>query len=262
MIQFFKRTPELTQREKNILLLEAIWGGDFAAVAALLKRGADANSFNGFSSGDRFTFNPESRATVPADISLHDVRFRPLSDAAALGHTNMVRALLRHGADIDHQENGETALMKACSNGNVAVVKLLLSQGADYRIRNGLTSPLGEAARRGHVEVVKTMLEHGIDVHDRYIRQDGADSIRFNVSDDPLKAAAAAGHVEVVKVLLGAGADASQVQDWDLKEARKHAAVMQMLGIPKASAAAPAGTMSSGPQRPGHGPGRVMTYDR
>ena len=48
-----------------------------------------------------------------------------------LGHTDMVRFLLKSGADKDHRtDEMHTALMEASMDGHVSVAKLLLDSGA------------------------------------------------------------------------------------------------------------------------------------
>ena len=49
----------------------------------------------------------------------------PLMYACAGGHSDVVRALLEAGANVeDHNENGHTPLMEAASAGHVEVAKV------------------------------------------------------------------------------------------------------------------------------------------
>lgn len=51
--------------------------------------------------------------------------------ACASGHEEVVRVLLKAGADVSlHNENGHTPLMEAASAGHVGIAKLLVEHGA------------------------------------------------------------------------------------------------------------------------------------
>ena len=83
----------------------------------------------------------------------------PLMEAASVGHVDIVKLLLAHGADVNAQSSsGNTPLMYACAGGHEAVVKALLEGGSNVEDHNenGHT-PLMEAASAGHVAVAKVM---------------------------------------------------------------------------------------------------------
>lgn len=51
--------------------------------------------------------------------------------ACASGHEEVVRVLLKAGADVSlHNENGHTPLMESASAGHVGIAKLLVDHGA------------------------------------------------------------------------------------------------------------------------------------
>ena len=55
----------------------------------------------------------------------------PLMEAASAGHTDIVRLLIAHGADVNAQSSsGNTPLMYACAGGHEDVVRVLLEAGA------------------------------------------------------------------------------------------------------------------------------------
>ena len=73
--------------------------------------------------------------------------FTPLMKASARGHTEVVKMLLEHGAEIDYQTKiephdnikdmeGLSALMVAAVSRQLETVKLLLDKGADIDLRN------------------------------------------------------------------------------------------------------------------------------
>ena len=105
-------------------LLAAALAGDAAQVEALLERGADVDA-----RGD------------------YDVT--PISSAADQGHANVVRVLLRNGADPDVIDTFYefAPLSRAMMNGHDTVVELLLAQGADPSPAVALAVQLGETDR-------------------------------------------------------------------------------------------------------------------
>lgn len=88
-------------------LLSAAMEGDVSRVRCLLRLTANPNAE--FESG-----------------------FTPLREAAAAGHTEVVRLLLAHGArvDVENHWTGGTPLRAALANGHADIVKLLEKAGA------------------------------------------------------------------------------------------------------------------------------------
>jgi hypothetical protein len=84
--------------------------------------------------------------------------------ASANGKLNLVRLLLKHGADVNHRSERlgivNTPLQIASLTGMVGVVKLLLSHGADPEAQDllGMTA-LQQAAFGGRLQVIKVLLE-------------------------------------------------------------------------------------------------------
>ena len=59
----------------------------------------------------------------------------PLMEAASAGHTDIVRLLIAHGADVNAQSSsGNTPLMYACAGGHEDVVRVLLEAGAHVEV--------------------------------------------------------------------------------------------------------------------------------
>jgi ankyrin repeat protein len=94
--------------------------------------------------------------------------------AASMGHTGVVKALLRAGTAVDYVppasgRYGPTALYRtplvaACESGRGAVISLLLGAGADKEGSNpadGGSTPLMAACHGGHMNAVKTLLKAG-----------------------------------------------------------------------------------------------------
>jgi ankyrin repeat protein len=144
----------------------------------------------------------------------------PLSEAAASGSSELVKALLDAGADAKAltTADGETVLMTAARSGNVDAVRLLVDHGADVNAREhykGQTALMWAAAER-HPEVVKLLLERGADWKVRSVdRETKAPKLSAASSISPIPRggftallfAAREGDVDTVKTMLDAGVD-------------------------------------------------------
>jgi len=92
----------------------------------------------------------------------------PLMAAACRGQIEMVRLLLRHGANPNQRVDGSTALFAAVERGarpNIPeVVELLLAAGADIRAKRCDDTLLMAACRGGSLRIVKRLVELGANV--------------------------------------------------------------------------------------------------
>ncbi|MEJ2780413.1 ankyrin repeat domain-containing protein [Stygiolobus sp. CP850M] len=90
-----------------------------------------------------------------------------LLEAAEFGDLIKVQTALEKGANPNTETlltGRRTPLHKAPLNGHVEIVRVLLKRGADPNAKDNYGStPLHEAAKEGHVEIVKLMLERGAD---------------------------------------------------------------------------------------------------
>jgi ankyrin repeat protein len=101
----------------------------------------------------------------------------PLARAAAGGHDDVVRLLLRAGAKPAGRagKGGRTALHSAAGAGRVETVKLLLKAGVDVNVMSDEGTPLdfaanGDASTRGAnrqqmMAVLKALIDAGADVN-------------------------------------------------------------------------------------------------
>ncbi len=136
--------------------------------------------------------------TSGADVNAAVDGSTPLQWAVKNDHLEVVKALLKYGADVNAAaENGVTPVFIAAGNGHLAVVKALLDAEADINAaaKNGVT-PLSMAAGNGHLAVVKALLDAEADINA---------AAKNGVT--PLSMAAGNGHPEVVIALVQAGAD-------------------------------------------------------
>lgn len=89
----------------------------------------------------------------------------PLMYAAAGGHHDCAKILIRAGAKVNSQDStGETPLHKAVREGHVKVVNVLLEKGADKTLVNKAgMSPVAVADKSKRVEVVNALAAHSMD---------------------------------------------------------------------------------------------------
>ncbi len=131
---------QIDDMEKS--LLKEVREGDTAAVSAMISSGVDINGFYGKN----------------ADRTLLDI-------AIDAEEYEMVRFLVRHGADIEKPSGDITPLMEAAANNNLLISRYLLDKGAklDPVDRNGNTA-LFYAAKYGTLRLNKLLVQRGADV--------------------------------------------------------------------------------------------------
>lgn len=126
-------------------LLRAVQGGHTEKVLALIELGENVNKDPG-----------------PLRYTLCDGAGLALGCAANKGHADIVRALLKAGAEVDANNGAagdrNTALHIAAYAGHAEVVKALIEGGADATIKDyhGNT-PLDLAAARHHADIVRLL---------------------------------------------------------------------------------------------------------
>lgn len=81
--------------------------------------------------------------------------FSPLADATRQGNLEIMKLLIKAGADVNLQmEEGDTALMDAALAGNLDAVKILVEAGADVNLKNcSGEHALSMAAYNAHEEI-------------------------------------------------------------------------------------------------------------
>ena len=186
----------------------AVRRDDVAAVAALIKAGADVKAANRYG-------------------------VTPINLAASNGNAAIIRKLLDAGVDANSANpGGETALMTASRSGSAEAVKLLLDRGANANAKDAIhaQTALMWAVLENHADVVKLLIAGGADVNahttvtlpkGEYVpaRAGGASGngiIRqraLPTADGgmtPLLFAIRDGNVEMLRLLLDHGADLAQ----------------------------------------------------
>lgn len=149
--------------------------------------------------------------------------------AAGNGRADVVKALLKRGADADqpctfdlppydpHDEERESTeadwfaeeyvptrvalrpLGAAVHGGHADAARLLIDAGADLNGDAGDGPPILHAARRGHAKVVQLLVDRGADLN-----------VRDALGDTPLCKIADTRHANMVDILLRAGADPNE----------------------------------------------------
>ncbi|MGF7178408.1 ankyrin repeat domain-containing protein [Azospirillum doebereinerae] len=226
-------------------LEQAILAADLAAVADLIRSGADVNrrGLDGLTplmmaSGFGQAQVVELLLAAGADVLAVEPRMgaTALHKAAQSGNTDTIGLLLAHGAFVDQQSPvlGNTALMDAVLHKHKDAVRLLLDRGARTRIRNHWQQAALDLARSDGLDAIVRLIE----------AQDQADAERIRAlaliaavkegdrgeverliaagvsvdertplvgtpDDDytPLGIAAREARADIVRVLLDAGAD-------------------------------------------------------
>ncbi|XP_078320237.1 uncharacterized protein LOC111112629 [Crassostrea virginica] len=125
----------------------------------------------------------------------------PLNVASGAGHVDIVDLLIKSGADCNKSNGyGDTPLYQASGAGHVDIADLLIKSGADCNKSDGEgPTPLGEASGAGHIDIVDLLIKSGVDCN----KSDGYGAT-------PLCYATNAGHVDIVKMLIKSGADCNK----------------------------------------------------
>jgi ankyrin repeat protein len=185
-------------------LVQAVKDGDLAEVRALLGDGADTE-----------VQGPHYGRT-------------PVCWAAELGHTEIARALLDHGANVHAPDSaGEMPLHLAAKAGDLEMLKLLLERGADVAARSEFGGPADTVATtrevaellRQHAKMKHAILDAAEEGDAAKIRELVAAGMSPNarylgVGQTPLYHAAGQGQLEAVKALLELGADPNCADDY------------------------------------------------
>ena len=102
-----------------------------------------------------------------ADLNtINDCAVTPLSEAASLGYTDMVKFLLENGARIKQVPEGDPILHEAIRSGNPEIVDLLVKHGADINTTDCLgQTPLHESASEDErLEVTMYLVRKGVNI--------------------------------------------------------------------------------------------------
>lgn len=155
--------------ESDLPLDRAARAGNLDELRRLLDQGADPNELNKW--GTTALTGAPAHTEIVRHLIAHgaDVNKRvadgttPLNEASFWGHSETVAVLLEARANVNEaKENGYTPLISAASQGHLAIVRQLIEAGADLnrQTQGGLTA-LHLASSNGHREVVELLLAAG-----------------------------------------------------------------------------------------------------
>ena len=89
--------------------------------------------------------------------------YAALIQASHVGQLEMVRLLIRKGADVNVVAVNDSALIAAAGKGLLEITRLLIDNGADPNLKAMQEFPLISAIRQGHLESVEFLLQSGAD---------------------------------------------------------------------------------------------------
>jgi ankyrin repeat protein len=209
------------EREYGLTAMQAaVQSGNLELIHFMIQQGADLNS----SAAEVYGFTALQAAVKRRDEGLVQVlldygattndapgmfrggyrRLNSLQMAAANGDNDLIRRLLRHGADINWPAagyNGRTAVQAAAEFGLESTVRLLLAEGADVNAPAGCEwglTALQAAAKGGFLCIAAILLEKGANVN-------APGGISYGMT--AIEAASCNGRIDMLKLLLNAGAD-------------------------------------------------------
>lgn len=84
-----------------------------------------------------------------------------LSASVGNGHMDVVKILLDHGANV--HANKDEAIKYAALNGHINIIKLLISKGANIETHKNTLFLLG--VKQNKPNIVEFMLDNGVDIH-------------------------------------------------------------------------------------------------
>lgn len=118
--------------------------------------------------------------------------------AAGSGHLNIVKMLVKHGANVNHcTDTNSTPLRAACFDGRLDIVQYLVNHNADINLPNIYNNTcLMISSYKGQTDCVEFLLKNGANVN-----------AQANCQATALHYASECGHLEICTLLIEYGAD-------------------------------------------------------
>ncbi|MBW4692336.1 MAG: ankyrin repeat domain-containing protein [Lyngbya sp. HA4199-MV5] len=133
--------------------------------------------------------------------------FDALETAVDKGYTEIVKLLLDAGADPNwnNQNPGLCPIRKACEKGHTDIVRLLIHAGAAVKFDTGFRLLVDAAEKSSQPEIIQLLIDAGCNVNTRNYQ-----------SDTPLTAACRRARVSIVHTLIAAKANVNKVGMHDM----------------------------------------------
>ncbi|XP_057437746.1 protein VAPYRIN-like [Lotus japonicus] len=202
------RTDIRNGRDGDTALHVAAVTGEESVIRTLLQKGANKDVKNGQGKTAYDVAAENGQKRVFDALRLGD----GLCVAARKGEVGEVVRLLEGGAVVNgRDQNGWTALHRACFKGRVEAVRVLLEKGAevDAADRDGYTA-LHCAAEAGHADVAEVLVKKGVDVE-----------ARTNKGVTALQIAETLHYVGITRILLNSGASSDGLDQMAQSEKMK-----------------------------------------
>ena len=165
-------------QRKNLGLLAAAYVGHKDCVETFIEQGADVNCADctfdldcrrNIGSGVRYTSRYGYSRTL-TDPFTQVAKSTPLFYAAALGHIEIIKSLLKEGANVNLAISQRTALSMAAERGQHGSVKCLIEAEANVNIFSEHIEPILISAARFHKisdseKCIDLLIEAGADVN-------------------------------------------------------------------------------------------------
>ena len=111
---------------------------------------------------------PEKKSKLEDEVISTEAQSKldkELLDAAKENNTEQIKALIKKGADVTHQEEekGASALMLVAEQGNCEAISLLLTAGAVWNALDRQHKCAGDyATDAGHQKAIDAILQHAV----------------------------------------------------------------------------------------------------
>ena len=218
----------------------AVLEKNLKVIKILIKHGAKVNV-----SSDEETLLPEIGSLIDRDSAKRTYyNLTPLHIAALSGSKDIVRKLIKYGANVNNEKNDHRIrpLQCAVESGSVEILSIMLKNGGEFGQKSSsayfkdymknFERTFCFAAAYGKVDILKHLIMNcsvkkcvygpalfnaamnGYEESVKILIQNGADFKSFHYMDcGPIHVAASCGHPKVVKMLIDNGADIDEFDD-------------------------------------------------